>query len=187
MSKEKKNKNKKTDKKSKYNTPNIRHKYLNEIGIKSNECCVFNTTDADDVSRRLDRLMKQRKEYGFDERETWALNSTLAGWLYSHLRMYKDIGGKVVNLEYHKFEIPVIKRLEPNEIKYIEGSTFPERYYKEVLEEHTQEECIDLAIEYLEYYLKNGDAVKFEKEAKATEKCQCAMKIVAEILPALWW
>ena len=47
------------------------HKYLNDIGIKSDATCVFNTTEIEkdengNETNRMQRFRKERKEYGFD-------------------------------------------------------------------------------------------------------------------------
>ena len=52
------------------------HKYLKELGI-SDDMCVPNT-DYKDTEGRDERFKKQRKKFGFDERETWAMDFTLA-------------------------------------------------------------------------------------------------------------
>ncbi|XZH79360.1 hypothetical protein ACSW8S_15955 (plasmid) [Clostridium perfringens] len=48
---------------------------------------------------------KQRKEYGFDERETWDLDCTFIYWLYERLLMYKEYAGQAIRLDHHKFII----------------------------------------------------------------------------------
>jgi hypothetical protein len=141
-------------------------KYLEEIGISESQTCAPMTT-ADDDSR-MPRFIKQREEYGFDERETWALNFTFACWLYEHLRMYLEVGGQMVNLSYHHFDIPVLN----------EDNT-------EAIENHTQEECIALCCQYLENYLKLENDVDMCESADRNLKA--AIKIFAEISPAMWW
>lgn len=68
---------------------------------------------------------EQRKEYGFDERDTWSLNYTLVLLIYPRLKMYNEIN--IVNTSFYKF--------------IFEGN------------EYTQQECIDLILEGLETYL----------------------------------
>lgn len=69
---------------------------------------------------------EQREKYGFDERETWDLDFTFFCWLYSRLKMFKEID--FIDLTFHKFNI--------------NGKTM------------TQEECIDKMIENCEKIIK---------------------------------
>ena len=179
-------------KKKKYIVQDIRHKHLNDLGIQSDECAVFNTTDKDEYAKRLKRFKKQRQKYGFDERETWALDWTSAGWFYSHLIMYKKTGGKIVDFTFNKFDIPVLVEIPDEEKEHGEGSDYPVKYYKEVTENHTQLECIDICIDYLKFYLgriwdEKYKEEGFEGEFRGKEKAQCAFKIYSIIFPDMWW
>lgn len=168
------------------------HKYLNDIGIKSDATCVFNTTEIEkdengNETSRMQRFREEREEYGFDDRETWSLDWTMIGWMYSHLAMYLEIGGKMVDLKYHKFDIPVLEEIPGDEWVY-ENSGYPEAYQREVIRENvTQEECIKIAMNYMKTYLEAEFSHNFELEFKAAECVRCALKIIAEIFPALWW
>ena len=137
------------------------HKYLNKIGINSDDVCIFNTENINIDRCRRERFQKQRKKYGFDERETWALDYTLATWLYSHLKMYKKCASRVVDLSYHKFDIP-----DWNE---------PEKVI-----EVNQKEAIDIAIKKLKNYL-------VDEEGSEIKDFQYALRIIGIIGPALWW
>lgn len=41
---------------------------------------------------------KYLEKYGFDERECWDVSYTSRVWLYSHLKLYLESAGSVVNL-----------------------------------------------------------------------------------------
>lgn len=160
------------------------HKYLNKIGIESDNPCVFNTEN----TKNIKRYKKERKKYGFDTRETWSMDFTSATWLYEHLKVFKK--ANICDLEYHKFNIPVLYGLAKSEID--ENDPY-RRYTKEVIEEHTQGEAIDLMIRYLEQYLyeyfKKSDtsANMFDEDIKRAEYLQCAFKIYSEVICAMWW
>lgn len=177
---------------------NMSHRYLNDIGIESIDSCVFNSEDRDGDNDRLNYFLKQREEYGFDDRETWSLDYTSAGWLYSHLLMYKEIGGEVVDLNFHKFLIPVLHDMTEEEIRdemLNYDLPTPKSFQKEKLEEHTQLECIDYMINYLRYYLESNKhlaiAKEFDKlheyEVREVECLQAAFKIYSIIIPSMWW
>lgn len=168
------------------------HKYLNDLGIKSTNVCIFNSGDKDESGRqRLFRL--QRKKYGFDERETWGMDYTMITWLYSHFKMFLEIGGKIVDLEFHKFDdIPVLIDIPTAEREYhsdtMRDRGWAEHYQKEVLaaNELSLKQCIDIVIKYMEQYLVSGKG-EYEEERRGFECAQCALKIIAIIFPVLWW
>lgn len=163
------------------------HKYLNKLGIKSTEICIFNT----EKDKHNKRWKIERKKYGFDTRETYSMDYTSATWLYEHLKVYKKVN--ICDLSYHKFNIPVLHDIPESEI---DKKDVNYRYTTEVIEERTQDEAIALIIDYLEQYLLkdkhygkgNYDFEKFSKiEKRAYEALKCAFKIYAEIIPAMWW
>ena len=133
------------------------NKYLDKLRIPIEEYGV-NFTDQND--KRKEKWKKQRKKYGFDERETWSLDQTFVEWIYSHLMMYLEIGGKIINLEYHKFE-------------------FKDR-------EYTQREAIEYICKACENFLLDK-SFDYEKERQITEDMKDAIRLFAEIFPAMWW
>ena len=69
-------------------------KYIDELKIDKEYLTTFS-------KEREEQWGKQRKEYGFDERETWAIDHYLYMWLYERLKMYDEIN--IVNTEFHKY------------------------------------------------------------------------------------
>lgn len=114
------------------------NKYIKDLGIKKE-----NTPWGwdGDKNREL-KWKKQRKIYGFDDRETYGLDFTYAIWLYSRVKMFKDVAEKVVDLSYHKFTIDE--------------------------KEYTQIEVIDQILENTEIYLTSSD-LNADKLVKAAE------------------
>lgn len=135
----------------------IHNKYLEDIGLHTEQLTANTCGDNDDRKSRWD---KQRELYGFDERETWSLDQTFVEWIYSHLMMYLEIGGKIINLEYHKFE-------------------FKGR-------EYTQREAIEYICKACENFLLDK-SFDYEKERQIIEDMKGAIRLFAEIFPAMWW
>lgn len=75
-----------------------RNKYLDKLRIPIRD---YGTNFIEDKDERASRWLKQQKDYGFDERETWNLDTIFVEWLYSHFMMYKEI--TLVDLSYFKF------------------------------------------------------------------------------------
>ena len=130
----------------------MKRKYLDEIGC----------TDRWDKwvyrGERGKKYREQRREWGFDARETFSLQETFYQWLYERLIVFKDIGGQIVDLTYHKFEY--------------NG------------QEYSQLELIDKLIEELRWALA-GDPNVYKKEDCV--RLMEIGKIWAIILPAMWW
>lgn len=146
------------------------HKHLNEIGVSSDDPCVFNTEAPAGKKRHRKRFAKQRRQHGFDERETWSMDRTLATWLYEHLKVYEEVAD--VDLAYHKVTVEKLVRTKKGKLKR-EAATV------------TLEEAIGLVLEYLEFYFKWSYDV--DRESEAGERLRAALRIVAEIAPWLWW
>lgn len=75
------------------------HKYLKEAGFDKEAW--GDTLPKND--RRRPEWTKERRIYGFDERETWSLKDDSLYWLYEHIKMYMEVSD--VNLNYHKFDV----------------------------------------------------------------------------------
>ena len=96
------------------------HKYLNELGISSEVSWIFNTKEVWDKKKTQKHFINQREKYGFDERETWALNSTLIGWLYSHLKWY--VKHSPVDFTFYSFDVPVLTPIPRKELEWTNES-----------------------------------------------------------------
>lgn len=99
------------------------HKYISEIINIENT--PYGWCGGEDY-RNL-KWREQRRIYGFDERETWSLDTTFMYWLYERLMMFKEVN--CINLDFHKFNV--------------NGK------------EMTQRECIDKMIENCKIYIQN--------------------------------
>lgn len=135
-----------------------RNKYLDDIGIPIDE---YGTNFKYD--KRSDELYKaQRNLYGFDERETWSLDNLFGQWLYSHLMMYLEKANEFVNLDYHMFNF--------------KGK------------EYTQREAIEFIIEKVKVRLITDEyEIELNEYNRILEEYQDAIRLWAEILPAMWW
>lgn len=133
------------------------NKYLEDLGIPLKDVGA-NFSDIND--KRKKEWVRERKIYGFDERETWALDRYFIEWLYSHLKMYLERADDVIDLEFYKFK-------------------FEDR-------EYTQKEAILFIIDAYENFL----LIKSEYNEEYTDvlkDVQRAIKLFADIFPAMWW
>ena len=132
-----------------------RHYYMDLLGIDIGK---YATNFCDNTDRRYKSWMKERKKYGFDNRETWDLDMSFVFWLYEHLKMYVDV--TIIDLEFNKFEI--------YECTW------------------TQKQAIEKIIEILEEIILY-DGFSMDKEEDLREKFKYAMGLWAEIWPSMWW
>ena len=79
-----------------------RNKYLEDLGLEPYQYGVNWTLD--DKRKDLRRWDRQRRKYGFDERETREMDVAYAEWLYSRLMMYRKRASKAVDLTYYSIE-----------------------------------------------------------------------------------
>lgn len=153
-----------------------RHKYLNQIGISSNEACIFNTSGFE--PEKMKKYRQERQKYGFDSRETWCLSYTLISWIYSHIRYMKEEAGKVIDWKSHRFNIPVLTEVYG---PYVLNDKY--RCHKVSIEEHSVDEIWDIISEYCVTYLKSDMGFDLHSEEKAI----CVLEIFSCIFPILWW
>lgn len=132
-----------------------RNKYLENLGIKP-EVYAVNLVSDDDP--RNERFQKQREDYGFDESETWSLDSAFVEWLYSRLKMFMERADGFIDLSHYKFQF---KGKEIN-----------------------QRDAINYIIDVLEQWLMDEDK---SFSSGNNDRLIEAVKLFADILPAMWW
>ena len=71
-------------------------KYLNDLGLQG--CCL-----GQKKYKRQEQWKKERKKYGFDERDTWSLNGTMMDLLYERVKMFDEFN--IVNTDFHTIKI----------------------------------------------------------------------------------
>lgn len=132
--------------------------------------------------KRRKHLETQTKRYGFNECETWELDYTACVWLYSHIKMMLDIGGKIVNYSWEWWGDEFRKELQDVGVdtdKYHNDKMVFE-YICEMLEEadKLQDAEIDSSMD-LDSWLKRDKAV--------LDLRQKAFKVFAVMMPRAGW
>ena len=156
---------------------------------KIDRTCLFNTKKKDNTGRK-ELFAKQRKKYGFDERETWCLSYTSILWLYCHLKRYKDWGGMVAmdDENANQYTIKIIKKDENGDYVYkekINEDGFKELKFVKEKATIPYGKIIDLMCEYFEYFINYAD--DDDKSRIAYLLAADAMRLYGKILPSLWW
>lgn len=135
----------------------MKHKYLEDIGIKlENTPYGWNPND-----ERQEDWKEERQVYGFDERETWSLDTTFFYWLYERLMKYNETGGRFIDTSYHKFNL--------------NGK------------EMTQQQCMDRMTELCKKYFKLDEAKDFKEENKILDEVEEIFDILKACIWSLNW
>lgn len=120
----------------------MKHKYLSEF---EDGVYPFNEEDYPD----------------FDPRDTYSLKTTLVAWLYERLRYFQDEASKVVNLNYHIFNV---------------GG-----------EALTQLQCIDRMVEDCKIILDADIVLNDDEFDKINKVKDDLFDIFKKVFWAMWW
>lgn len=138
-----------------------RNKYLDDLGIPIEDYGVNFIGDKKD--KRYNLWKRQQREYGFDARETWNLDTIFIEWLYCHCMMYKDQAKDVIVLDDAE-------------------ASFDHKGFK-----YTQLQALNYIIKWTGEYLKVHYNIIEGSEYKLYDKVKKAVHLWAEILPSMWW
>ncbi len=156
---------------------------------KIDKVLLFNTKEEFDKDRK-ELFKNQRKKYGFDERETWALNYTSILWIYCHLKRFRDWGSMVAmdDENAHQYTLKIIKKDKNNNYMYditVDEDGYNKIKFKKEKITLPYGKIIDLICEYFEYFINYAD--DFDHEYLAHCLAGEGMKLYGKILPSLWW
>jgi len=74
-------------------------KYLSDLGLKKS---IIPQHWGAKNDKRQEHWDKEKEIYGFDQRETWSLNSSFNIWLFERLSMYNEVN--CINTSFHEIE-----------------------------------------------------------------------------------
>lgn len=131
-------------------------KLLNDLGLKDKDL-PWNWNKGD---TRQEEWKKERKEYGFDERDTWNLNFTLPLLVYERLKWYR-------------MHAPIDM-----------DSDYPSNVYEFRGEQVMFGKSIDRILKSFETKLKKDDVKMTDEEY---EEYQICWELLGVIMPGLWW
>lgn len=142
------------------------HMYLEQIGVESDDPCVPNTEQVDE---KRDGLFKeQRDTLGFDERETWSIDFTLAAWVYERFMWYLEKAP--IDTTFYQVEATYAKMGD-------DGS------YHQVRRTVSQKKAIKLVCKYMRYYLLHQD----DDCVRANARYEAALVTMSQLMPLMWW
>ena len=134
-----------------------RNLYLEKLGLDIHKYGVNFCGKGD---RRWSDWKKERKLYGFDNRETWCIEPLFVEWIYSRFKMYLE--QTVVDLEYYK--IPYQKDPDAEPIMV------------------TQKKAIKIIMKMCRDFLLKND------EDYASARLDPSFyPLLSELMPLMWW
>ena len=168
------------------------HKYIQDLlGENYNNNIIFSECTLKNKDTRNKQFKEQIKTYGFSEVETWALDFTMDCLLYERLKMFMETAPQIINVDFWKFDIPVLYPTDQTESVYDTDY----HWYEQRIENHTMGECINIMIDYLKDEIISSDypygdtEENNRREQQGYEKGCCAWEIFCILRKGgvLWW
>ena len=154
-------------------------RYLEELGLKPDNICAPTTTAKAKKREDKELYAAQRAERGFDDRECWDLDITFLIWLYEHIRAYEDRAGNIIDLDYYKFNIPILNEETGEEVI---APNVTQRATMAIIKGYIK----DFFFDPIDHGITDVKAL-LRYDEMGIKKMKIAAKIWAEILPAMWW
>ena len=82
----------------------IKYKSLEDLGVKREDCYQNWMEDGEKEDPRYSDWMKQREEYGIDERATWNWSDEYMDYIYIHLEMFNRVNIVAFDSEFVWFD-----------------------------------------------------------------------------------
>ena len=113
-----------------------RYKALEDLGVKPEDCYTNWMVDGEKEDKRYNDWLKEKEEYGLDERYTWNWSDDFMDYVYIHLEMFNRVNMVVFDREFIEFD----------------GQTM------------SVQQAMDIILEWFrtEYYPKKLDTIDFE-------------------------
>lgn len=132
-------------------------KLLNDLGIQDKDLpWKYSPKDSRQAEWR-----EERKEYGFDERDTWNLHHTLTMLVYERLKYYREFAPISMDTPGHSHTYEI----DGEELAY--GAV------------------IDRILAAFKKYLEDVDGKTYTDED--SQEFKTAWELLGVIMPSLWW
>lgn len=128
-------------------------KYLTDIGLKESDL-PWGWLPND---KRKEKWKLEQDTYGFDSRDTWWLDYTIALLIYTRLKMYDEVNNVATDM-----------------VKIKCGTRI-----------YTLQECIDKILKSFEDYIRNYDTDKLT--TKIIDEYEKSIRILSYCIRYLWW
>ena len=113
-----------------------RYKALEDLGVKPEDCYTNWMVDGEKEDKHYNDWLKEKEEYGIDERYTWNWSDDFMDYVYIHLEMFNRVNMVAFDREFIEFD----------------GQTM------------SVQQAMDIILEWFrtEYYPKKLDTIDFE-------------------------
>lgn len=148
-----------------------RYKALEDLGVKPEDCYTNWMVDGEKEDKRYNDWLKEKEEYGLDERYTWNWSDDFMDYVYIHLEMFNRVNIVAFDREFIEFDGQTMSVQQAMDIIL---EWFRTKYYPKKLD----------TIDFEDY----TDKDKWQKDLRAW--CNEKHKIIqlfAEIIEHLNW
>ena len=113
-----------------------RYKALEDLGVKPEDCYTNWMVDGEKEDKRYNDWLKEKEEYGLDERYTWNWSDDFMDYVYIHLEMFNRVNMAAFDREFIEFDGQIM----------------------------SVQQAMDIILEWFrtEYYPKKLDTIDFE-------------------------
>ena len=81
-----------------------RYKALEDLGVKPEDCYTNWMVDGEKEDKRYNDWLKEKEEYGLDERYTWNWSDDFMDYVYIHLEMFNRVNIVAFDREFIEFD-----------------------------------------------------------------------------------
>ena len=81
-----------------------RYKALEDLGVKPEDCYTNWMVDGEKEDKRYNDWLKEKEEYGLDERYTWNWSDDFMDYVYIHLEMFNRVNMVAFDREFIEFD-----------------------------------------------------------------------------------
>lgn len=81
-----------------------RYKSLEDLGVKPEDCYTNWMIDGEKEDKRYNDWLKEKEEYGIDERYTWNWSDDFMDYMYIHLEMFNRVNIVAFDKEFVEFD-----------------------------------------------------------------------------------
>ena len=81
-----------------------RYKALEDLGVKPEDCYTNWMVDGEKEDKHYNDWLKEKEEYGIDERYTWNWSDDFMDYMYIHLEMFNRVNIVAFDKEFVEFD-----------------------------------------------------------------------------------
>lgn len=107
-----------------------RYKSLEDLGVKPEDCYTNWMIDGEKEDKRYNDWLKEKEEYGIDERYTWNWSDDFMDYMYIHLEMFNRVNIVAFDKEFIEFkgEKMSVQQAMDTILEWFRTKYYPDKY-----------------------------------------------------------